>query len=76
MGLPVQVYPFYENGLRAHRKQSQKENMEESEEMYAAFDRIACAHEYSWRFGEKPKTTKEIGTPTERNRMICTPCKS
>ncbi|KAF4126522.1 hypothetical protein GMORB2_0258 [Geosmithia morbida] len=73
MGLPIHVYPMYENASRAHRKQSYSDNNEESQEMYAAFDRTACSLEYSWRSGQRPKTAKEIGTPTERNRMICTP---
>ena len=76
MGLAIHVYPMYENGLRAHTKQTQQENQKESEELYAAFDEIACNNPYSWRFGETPRDAKSIGTITKRNRMICTPCKT
>lgn len=42
--------------------------------MYADFDRIACKHEHSWRYGHKPRDAESIGTVTKRNRMICSPC--
>jgi hypothetical protein len=74
MGLPIHVYPLYENAMRADRGQTFDENHRESAELYAAFDRVACQHEYSWRAGESPKSADEIGSITKRNRMICTPC--
>lgn len=76
MGLAIHIYPMYENGLRAYTQQTQKENHEESAALYAEFDKIACAHPYSWRSGENPRNAKVIGTVSGRNRMICTPCKT
>ncbi|OAA60269.1 Thiolase [Niveomyces insectorum RCEF 264] len=73
MGLAIHVYPMYENGFRAHEKQTQQQNQQESAELYAAFDQIACTHPYSWRHGETPRDAKAIGTVTAKNRMICTP---
>ncbi len=74
MGLAIHVYPMYENGVRAHYHQTQKANMDESAELYAAFDRTACAHPNSWRAGEKPRDAKAVGEITPKNRMICSPC--
>ena len=76
MGLAIHVYPMYENGLRAHLQQTQQENHDESAALYAAFDEIACNNPYSWRSGETPRDAKAIGTVTQKNRMICTPCES
>ncbi|KAG8405934.1 hypothetical protein J3459_019453 [Metarhizium acridum] len=45
MGLPIHVYPLYENGRRAHRRLSATENSIESAQMYAEFDRIGSENE-------------------------------
>lgn len=73
MGLAIHVYPMYENGLRAHRKQTQTENTDESAELYAAFDKVACSHPASWRSGETPRDKTAIGEITPKNRLICSP---
>ncbi|ERS95299.1 thiolase [Sporothrix schenckii 1099-18] len=73
MGLAIHVYPMYENGLRAHTGMTQQENRDESAELYAAFDRTACAHPASWRAGETPRDARAVGEVTPKNRMICTP---
>ncbi|KAH7040931.1 thiolase [Microdochium trichocladiopsis] len=73
VGLPLHVYPMYENGFRSHEGQTFAENTSESADMYAAFDAIACKQPYSWRSGASPKTASDIGTPTPKNRMICMP---
>lgn len=75
VGLAIHVYPLYENGLRAHRGQTFEENLQESAELYAAFDKTATEHPSSWRYGQPPKTARDIGTVSAKNRMICTPCK-
>ncbi|KAM5457833.1 hypothetical protein McanCB49686_002548 [Microsporum canis] len=73
VGLPLHVYPMYENGLRAYRKQSMQENMKESAELYAEFSRIAEKNPLSWNFGKPAETEQSLSTVTERNRMICYP---
>lgn len=75
LGLAIQVYPLYENGLRAHKGHTYKENIHESAEMYAEFDRTAVKHPSSWCYGRAAKTAAEIETVSPKNRMICTPCK-
>ena len=74
VGLPIHVYPMYENAFRARRKQNIKENHGESARLYAEFARIAAQSEYSWNYGRPPATEQEIGSVSIRNRMICFPC--
>lgn len=74
IGLPVHVYPLYENAFRARRGQSLQENNAESARMYAEFAKVAEGNPFAWSYGEKAKTEEEIGTVSKRNRMICAPC--
>ena len=74
IGLPIHVYPLYENATRAQRKQSLKENHDESSELYADFAKVAQGNTASWNFGKTPKTKEEIATVGKKNRMICFPC--
>lgn len=74
IGLPIHVYPLYENATRAQRKQSLKENHDESAELYADFAKVAQGNTASWNFGKTPKTKEEIATVGKKNRMICFPC--
>ncbi|KAF5683545.1 hypothetical protein FDENT_7157 [Fusarium denticulatum] len=73
IGMPIQVYPLYENAYRKHTRQNFHENHHESAVLYAEFDKIACQHPSSWRAGERPRDVDAIKTITKQNRMICTP---
>ncbi|KAH6722885.1 hypothetical protein BKA61DRAFT_533552 [Leptodontidium sp. MPI-SDFR-AT-0119] len=73
IGLPIHVYPLYENGFRAHRGQSIPDNNRESAELYADFAKVAEGNPLAWNYG-KPAATKDcIGTVSGKNRMICFP---
>lgn len=74
IGLPVHVYPLYENGFRAHRGQSIEENNAESARLYADFAETSKSNEFSWNYKQQAPTEEEIGTVAIRNRMICFPC--
>ena len=74
IGLPIHVYALYENGFRAHRKQSIEQNKKESAELYGEFAKIAEQNEFAWNYGQKAPYPEEIATVTEKNRMICFPC--
>lgn len=74
IGAPIQVYPLYENGLRAHRGQGLQENNNESAKLYAEFAQVAKQNILAWSFPKEPETEESIGTVSERNRMICYPC--
>ena len=69
---PVQLYPFYENALRASRSQTYAENELESAELYAEFARNASKLPAAWNYGSV-KTREEIMW-NDKNRMICYPC--
>ena len=74
IGLPVHVYPLYENAFRAHRGQSIAENNKESARLYAEFAKVAEKHPNAWNYGKPAETEETIGAVTKRNRMICFPC--
>lgn len=75
IGLPIHVYPLYENGFRAHRGQSVQENNKESAELYADFAKVAERNPLAWNYGKPAVTEDDIGTVSKKNRMICYPCK-
>ncbi|KAL2431810.1 hypothetical protein ABEF95_014063 [Exophiala dermatitidis] len=72
-GAPIQIYPLFENGFRAHRGQSIGEDHDESAQLYAEFAKVAENNPLAWSYGKPAKTKDEIATVTERNRMICFP---
>ncbi|KAF9893697.1 hypothetical protein FE257_009865 [Aspergillus nanangensis] len=73
LALPIQVYPLYEAGFRALRKQSYQENHEESAQLYANFAAVSAQNPLSWNYGKPADTAESIATVTKRNRMICSP---
>ncbi|OBT38752.1 hypothetical protein VE00_10460 [Pseudogymnoascus sp. WSF 3629] len=73
IGTPIQVYPLFETGFRAHRHQSYKENMKESAALYGEFAKVAEKHPRAWSYGEKTETEETIGTVSDRNRMVYSP---
>jgi hypothetical protein len=75
MGRPIQLYPLYENGLRAHRNQSIQDNHAESARMYAEFAKVAEKNQYAWNYSAPAQTEQSIKTVSDKNRMICFPCK-
>lgn len=75
VGLPIHVYPLYENAFRAHRNQSLHDNSIESAQLYAEFAKVAEQHPLAWNYGQTAATEDVIRTVTRRNRMICFPCK-
>lgn len=75
IGTPIQVYPLFEAGFRAHHHQSYTENIKESAALYGEFAKVAEKHPRAWSYGEKTETEETIGTISERNRIIYSPCK-
>jgi hypothetical protein len=76
VGLPIHVYPLYENAFRARRGQSIQENNLESAELYADFAKVAEKNPFAWNYGQPAATEEVIGTVSKKNRMICFPCRS
>jgi hypothetical protein len=74
VGLPIHVYPLYENAFRAHRNQSLKDNNTESAKLYAQFAKVAEKNNVAWNYGQSAASEETIGTVSKKNRMICFPC--
>ncbi|KAH0276763.1 hypothetical protein KCU91_g3641, partial [Aureobasidium melanogenum] len=72
MGLPIHIYPLYENSFRHRRKQSIRANHEESSALYAQFAQVAKENTFAWNYG-KAASKQDIGTVSKTNRMICFP---
>jgi hypothetical protein len=75
IGLPIHIYPLYENGFRAHRGQSVQENDIESAKLYAEFAQVAEKNQFAWNFGQPAASEEKIRTVDVKNRMICFPCR-
>lgn len=68
---PVDVYPLYENAMRAALGQSFAEAQQESGEIWSRFSEVAAANENAWI--RKPVSPSDVITPSEANRPIAFP---
>jgi len=68
---PVQVYPIFENALRAAAGEAIDAHQERVSELWAGFSEVAAANQYAW--SRERHTAEEIRTPTPANRMIAFP---
>ncbi|AYJ47262.1 acetyl-CoA acetyltransferase [Rhodococcus sp. P1Y] len=68
---PVRIYPLFENRLRFEISESPQAQMARCSELYAAFSRVAESNPYSWN--GKARTAEDIGTPSQKNRVVCEP---
>ena len=66
--LPVQIYPLFENALRAHQGHSIEEHQHHLGELCARFAAVASEHRYAWfRDG---KSAQEIAAVSPANRWV------
>jgi acetyl-CoA C-acetyltransferase len=68
MRLPVEVYPLFENALRARAGESIEEHQRKVGELMARFTRVAAKNPYAW-FREE-RTAGELITVGPDNRMV------
>ena len=68
---PVDVYPLYENAMRASLGQSLAEAQQESGEIWSRFSEVAAANDGAWI--RKPVSVAEVITPSDNNRPIAFP---
>jgi acetyl-CoA C-acetyltransferase len=66
--MPIQIYPMFENALRAAKGWTIEEQRARLGAQCARFSAIAAENPYAW-FRE-PKSAEEIATVTADNRMI------
>ena len=65
---PIQVYPLFENALRAKHGHSIAEHQREVGELCERFSSVAARHPNAW-FPEA-RSAEEIATPGPANRMV------
>ncbi len=68
---PIEIYPLYENALRAKAGRSIEAHQVRVSELMARYSAAAAKNPYAW-FPE-PRTAEQIRTVGESNRMICFP---
>jgi acetyl-CoA C-acetyltransferase len=69
--MPIQVYPIFENALRAARGQSLSEHREAMGRLFQPFTGLAAKNPQAWFPTER--SADELTRVTEANRMICFP---
>ena len=65
---PTEIYPLFENALRAHLGRGIDEHRLELGRLYAPFTRIAAENPFAWF--PKVRTAEEIATPSAENRYV------
>ncbi len=68
LSMPVQVYPLFENALRAHYGNSIIEHQNQIGQLYAQFSQIASQNPHAWF--PQHMSVEEIVQVTEENRYI------
>lgn len=68
---PVDVYPLYENAMRASLGQSFDDAQRESAEIWSLFSKVASENEHAWM--RRSVAPEDIITPSDTNRPIAFP---
>src|SRR4051812_36497598 len=68
---PVTVYPFYEAATSAHWRQTPREAMAESGQLWSTFSEVASQNPNAWI--KRRYSAEEITTPNPDNRLIAWP---
>ncbi len=66
--MPTQIYPLFENALRAQRREDVAQQRRRLGELSAAFTRVAADNPYAWF--RQARSAEELSTPSSANRMI------
>ncbi|HUZ43773.1 MAG TPA: acetyl-CoA acetyltransferase [Acidimicrobiales bacterium] len=68
MVLPIQIYPLFENALRAAAGEGIEEHQVKISKLYARFSDVAAGNPYAW--SPEALSAEEIRTPGPGNRMV------
>jgi acetyl-CoA C-acetyltransferase len=68
MALPTQIYPIFENAIRAASGASVADHSRHLAELWSRFSEVAAANPYAW--SPTAQSPEEIETVTAENRMI------
>lgn len=66
--MPVQLYPMFENALRAAAGTSIEDHQVRISELWSRFSEVAATNPHAWL--REARTPEEIRTPSAANRMI------
>ncbi len=69
--LPVQIYPMFENALRAAGGETVAQHQERISRLWSRFSSVAARNAFAWSPLER--SPEEIATPGPDNRMIAFP---
>jgi hypothetical protein len=65
---PINIYPLFENALRARDKRSIPDHQRRMAELFSRFSQVAATNPEAWF--PVARTAEEIATVSEKNRMI------
>ena len=65
---PINIYPTFENAIRAQRGESIPEHRTRISELWERFNQVAVDNPYAWV--RRPMTAEQIRTPGADNRMV------
>lgn len=71
VGVPTNVYPFYENAAQACWGHTPREGLDESGEIWSRMSSIASSNPYAWN--RRQYGPNEITRPCEGNRLVAWP---
>ncbi len=71
LSMPIQVYPIFENALRASRGQTLDEHRDSMGNLFHPFTTVAAANPHAWFPTER--SARELSEVSAHNRMICFP---
>lgn len=71
MGRPINIYPMFENALRARDGRSIEDHQKRLGKLFAPFSKVAASNPYAWFPTER--SAEELITVTDQNRMISFP---
>ncbi|MDZ7684889.1 MAG: hypothetical protein U5O39_07655 [Gammaproteobacteria bacterium] len=68
---PIQVYPIFENAIRARLGESIPDHLDRISALWAGFSRVAADNPHAWI--REPVDAETIRTPGPNNRMVSFP---
>ena len=68
LGMPVNMYPMFENALRARDGRSLEDHQARLGRLFAPFTEVAAANPHAWF--RTPRSAEDLVTVTPDNRMI------
>jgi len=71
VSIPVEIYPLFENALRARNGWSLAEHRRRLGNLWASFSAVAARNEHAWL--QQALSAEEITTPSSSNRFIAEP---